>query len=522
MNYVQSFDLFGVPAKQIPATPGSGAPTATTEGAVGCLYMDTDTGALYKCTAVADGVYTWVEAGNGSGGNVDQTTAVTTADINIKKWFGKKIVVDGSSITTGGTGLTQPTWSDFLKDMFALSAVYNHASSGTPWFTYGATNVMSRTEDYETDADAIIIMGDYNGIASFNVDNPGTLDDEPSLTGTYYAKLKYLAETLINKFPLCPVIWVVEPPRYTGEGDTRVPMVYNGAPVLQGKAIEEVAEYYGFIHCNLMKNTIFRPWNAVNYAATTSDGVHPWNNVQRTMAQVIAETMKRTPLFYNESYVVTPDTSGDSGGTDEETGADTTKELTSITATFSQGDAVIKTTDDLSVLAQYLSVKAIYSDLSEATLSDTAYTLSGELTEGTSTITVTYGTATTTFTVEVTLDDGSVTVQLLSLLDESKQGAYFGNVDGNTASYSGVGISTYLSVKPNTSISLSTTPVGGLGGLTPHDVVYYDSDKNALSLSSNLTNAVQTVTVPDNENIKYFRICMGLNDEECMITYTPA
>lgn len=74
MNYVKSFDLFGVPARQIPATPGNGAPTTTTEGAVGCLYMDTDTGDLYKCTAVSDGVYTWVEAGNSE--NVDLTGVV--------------------------------------------------------------------------------------------------------------------------------------------------------------------------------------------------------------------------------------------------------------------------------------------------------------------------------------------------------------------------------------------------------------------------------------------------------------
>lgn len=76
MNYVKSFDLFGVPATQIPATPGSGAPTTATEGAVGCLYMDTDTGNLYKCTSVADGVYTWVEAGNGSGGTEADREAI--------------------------------------------------------------------------------------------------------------------------------------------------------------------------------------------------------------------------------------------------------------------------------------------------------------------------------------------------------------------------------------------------------------------------------------------------------------
>lgn len=39
-----------------------GAPTTSTEGAVGCLYMDTDTGNMYKCTAVNAGVYYWVSA----------------------------------------------------------------------------------------------------------------------------------------------------------------------------------------------------------------------------------------------------------------------------------------------------------------------------------------------------------------------------------------------------------------------------------------------------------------------------
>ena len=66
MNYVESFNLFGVDAKQIPSILGSGAPTNDTEGAVGCFYMDTDTGTVYKCTAAESGVYTWEEF-NGSG-----------------------------------------------------------------------------------------------------------------------------------------------------------------------------------------------------------------------------------------------------------------------------------------------------------------------------------------------------------------------------------------------------------------------------------------------------------------------
>lgn len=48
---------------------GKGAPTTATEGTVGRQYMDTDTGNMYKCTAVSNGVYTWeVVAGSGGGG----------------------------------------------------------------------------------------------------------------------------------------------------------------------------------------------------------------------------------------------------------------------------------------------------------------------------------------------------------------------------------------------------------------------------------------------------------------------
>lgn len=66
MNYVDSLNLFGVPVKEIPCITGSGAPSTTTAGAVGSLYMDTDTGALYKCTAAANGIYTWTDFGGGT------------------------------------------------------------------------------------------------------------------------------------------------------------------------------------------------------------------------------------------------------------------------------------------------------------------------------------------------------------------------------------------------------------------------------------------------------------------------
>lgn len=70
-----------------------------------------------------------------------------------------------------------------------------------------------------------------------------------------------------------------------------------------------------------------------------------------------------------------------------------------ITAVFTQGSAAIYDTDSLDTLKQYLVVTANYSDSTTATVTD--YTLSGTLTEGTSTITVSYSGKTDSFTVTV-------------------------------------------------------------------------------------------------------------------------
>ncbi|MBQ2920102.1 MAG: Ig-like domain-containing protein, partial [Oscillospiraceae bacterium] len=62
MEFLEGRDLFGSgPSKEIPCLTGEGKPTTATVGAVGCLYMDTATGALYKCTKAENGVYTWTQ-----------------------------------------------------------------------------------------------------------------------------------------------------------------------------------------------------------------------------------------------------------------------------------------------------------------------------------------------------------------------------------------------------------------------------------------------------------------------------
>lgn len=76
--------------------------------------------------------------------------------------------------------------------------------------------------------------------------------------------------------------------------------------------------------------------------------------------------------------------------------------VSSISAVFNQGSNVIYDTDSLDTIKQYLVVTAHYNDSTTETIPSTDYTLSGTLTEGTSTITVAYGGKTTTFNVTVT------------------------------------------------------------------------------------------------------------------------
>ena len=71
-----------------------------------------------------------------------------------------------------------------------------------------------------------------------------------------------------------------------------------------------------------------------------------------------------------------------------------------ITAVFDQGENVIYDTDSLENLKQYLTVTVHYDDGDSEAVS--SYTLSGELTEGTSVITVSYESFATTFGVTVT------------------------------------------------------------------------------------------------------------------------
>lgn len=112
--------------------------------------------------------------------------------------------------------------------------------------------------------------------------------------------------------------------------------------------------------------------------------------------------------------------------------------IESITAVFEQGQNVIYDTDSLEDLRQYLTVTANLEDTTSIEV--TTYTLSGTLTAGSSTITVTYGGKTTTFTANITsykdrmsysMTSGLITKLIGTFGSDSTHGYYMGSSNQN-------------------------------------------------------------------------------------------
>ena len=92
MEYVDSYSILGINTRQNPCIVGSGVPTRTTEGKVGCLYMDKDTGEIYKCVSEVDGVV-WESIGEST---LDEAKAYADAVLESAKSYIDETILGGA------------------------------------------------------------------------------------------------------------------------------------------------------------------------------------------------------------------------------------------------------------------------------------------------------------------------------------------------------------------------------------------------------------------------------------------
>ena len=90
---------------------GSSAPSASTEGALGQLYIDTTDSSIYYLSGIDETtsptVYTWTQiaSGGGSGANVVQTTGTSTTDVMSQKAVTNLIFPNGEESTKANVAI---------------------------------------------------------------------------------------------------------------------------------------------------------------------------------------------------------------------------------------------------------------------------------------------------------------------------------------------------------------------------------------------------------------------------------
>lgn len=177
-------------------------------------------------------------------------------------------------------------------------------------------------------------------------------------------------------------------------------------------------------------------------------------------------------------------------------------DLVSISAVYTQSGTVYDT-DSLDSLRADLVVTATYADNTERTVTD--YTLSGTLTVGTSTITVSYGGKTATFTVTVTESSGKSDMDGwtdgVAYTDlEIVQNEYARASDGSIQSYNGWNRTGYVPCDGASSLIVPPMPQEESGRVMSN--WFYDENHNPVNGFTLSRTESTTVTVP--ATAKYF------------------
>ena len=170
-------------------------------------------------------------------------------------------------------------------------------------------------------------------------------------------------------------------------------------------------------------------------------------------------------------------------------------ELTSISAVYVNSNPVYTDTD-IDTLKQYITVTAHYSDGTSSVVN--AYTLSGTLTVGTSTLTVAYSEMTTTISVTVSVtpksDMNGWTDGVMYTDIEVVEDKYFD--DGTIKSYGGWDRTGYIPCHGASTIVFEAADIAN--GLNQRYNGFFDENKSYIQSMGNVSMSGATITVPSN------------------------
>lgn len=275
----------------------------------------------------------------------------------ISGFSGKTASFYGDSLTEENYHYTKG-YHSWVKELLDLASYNNYGVSG-----YKISDVYNKVNEISDTSDIIFVMCGVND-QSFSVPL-GSLGDNTA--ETTYGSLNLLCALLKSKYPISTIVFITPHYQTCYVHDSGVTS-YEVA-----KAIKEVCEKYAI---PVFDNFVVSGFYSTNISYWTTDNCH-WNDkahemVGRNLAGYVLNT-------FNKSSKLKSDVS-------------------SITASFNQGDAVIYSGDTLNSLRPYLTVTANYEDGSSETVEE--YTLRGAVVAGTNSITASYFGKTVDFDVE--------------------------------------------------------------------------------------------------------------------------
>lgn len=230
---------------------------------------------------------------------------------------------------------------------------------------------------------------------------------------------------------------------------------------------------------------------------TPTGGAVTWSSSNTSVATVSATGLV-TAIGYGSATITA--TSGNVSATCAVTIAQAT--VTSISAVYTQSGTVYNT-DSLESLKSDLVVTATWSNQTTSTVASSDYTLSGTLTVGASTITVSYGGKNTTFSVTVTEDEPFI--YGLANVSTSITGSYItdtGTIESATTD-SGY-YEEYVDVHQLSSFLTHIANASKQSGKYNWRISIYDANKNFTRQLHPMTSSpYETVTLNSGE--KYVR-----------------
>lgn len=130
---------------------GTGAPTTSTVGVIGQEYINTSNGDVYRCTAIQDGSYTWVQYQDkitGAQGQIvgfdasGKTVAQNPPDTGVTKFNGRTgdVTSQQGDYTAAMVGARPSTWTPTAAEVGALP------SDATVGITNGGTDATTASE----------------------------------------------------------------------------------------------------------------------------------------------------------------------------------------------------------------------------------------------------------------------------------------------------------------------------------------------------------------------------------------